>query len=108
MGSDRMNGCAKKVIADADVEGSDESWQIKCDMVSEGDAAFAVLQWGPRVKLAGARVARLDTSVLFPSSREGVDFEYVGRMVPVPRDLAEMDPKPLTEEGFRLGFLRVA
>ena len=102
-----MNACAKKVVAIANVEGEDEPWQIKCDMVSEDDAHFAVLQWGPGVQIGHAKVVRLDPALLSPSQREGVEFDYVGRSIPVPRDLALMKPAGLTEEGFRLGFFRI-
>jgi len=102
-----MNSNAKKISAIAKVEGEDEPWQIKCDLDYRDGKPYAVLFWPTASNPSSLRVVPLDQTLLFPSSQEGVDFDYIGHPIPIPKDLAQMNPAGLSADGFRLGFFRI-
>lgn len=105
-----MRSTAKKIIAFAKPEGSNEVWKIRCEMVySEPNRPVAVLEWGTDMELLGARVVAVNPELLFASTQPHIEFEYRNNALPIliPKDLIAA-PSELTTVAIHRGFSRIA
>jgi hypothetical protein len=94
---------AKKIEAYAIVEGSESRRRIKCDIDAFEGGHVAVLFW-PATTDDRGRFYRLDSACMIPIEKTGVAYNYTGDPIPIPKDLAELRPAGLSDDGFRLGF----
>jgi hypothetical protein len=101
-----MRADIRKMEAAAQVEGENSLRYIQCDLDESKGRPVAVLFW-PSSSDSRRVHYPLDPSELSPAGSDGVAYIYTGAPLHIPRALAEIQRSadPLSDEGFRLGFL---
>jgi hypothetical protein len=98
-----MKGNAKKILIAAIVEGSESTIYIKCDIDESKGYPCAVLWW-PTTTDNSHTYCRLEQTELSEDSTHQYDYVHTGNPIHIPKVLAEMNPAPLSDDAFRLGF----
>ncbi len=104
-----MTHDAKKIIAIARTEGTEELYRIQCDTcVLEDNGLVAVLEWGEHPGHGGMRYINLRPELLQPSELLHIEWDYYNphEPIPVPVDLTGPIER-LTMTAFRRGFQRL-
>jgi hypothetical protein len=97
---------AKKVLINVQIEGTESTQYIHCDIDESKGYPVAMLFWPSSVD---TRVAfhRLASKDLVATSDAGLSYIHTGDPIPLPKVLAEMRPDPLSDDAFRRGFFFV-
>ena len=98
-----MKGTAKKILISARIEGSESTIYIKCDIDESRGVPYAVLWWPSTTD--NCHICRLlEQSSLMVDTTKQYTYIHTGKPIPIPKDLAELNPAPLSDDAFRLGF----
>lgn len=98
-----MNAQGKKIQAAAKVDGEESIRYIQCDIDESKGYPVAMLFW-PSPHDIRVAFQRLDEQHLQPTTEAGLSYIYTGDPIRIETVLAEMNPAPLSDDGFRLGF----
>jgi hypothetical protein len=94
---------SRTALIAARIEGSESTIYIKCDIDESRGIPYAVLWWPSTAD--NYHICRLlEQSDLMEDKTKQYTYIHTGKPIPIPKVLAEMNPAPLSDDAFRLGF----